>query len=167
MLAAQLTDSLAERLQAVASRLRALEDREQIREVIARYGPMADAGDAAGVAGLWIENGTYSVGGVAEAKGREAIAQLIDGEMHQTLLEKGCAHLLGPVAIELDGDSAIARGHSIVFCRDEQGYAVWRVSANRWEMIRTPDGWRASKRFNAPLDGGEAARALLGFPDKA
>jgi len=34
-------------------RLQALEDREAIRALIARYGPLADSGDAAGVAALW------------------------------------------------------------------------------------------------------------------
>ncbi|MBK6490886.1 MAG: nuclear transport factor 2 family protein [Sphingomonadales bacterium] len=156
-----------ERVQALATRLRALEDKDAIRELIARYGPMADSGDASGVADLWSESGTYSVGGVAEAKGQAAIAMLIDGEMHQNLLAKGCAHLLGPVAIVLDGDAAIARGHSVVFCRDESGYRVWRVSANRWELIRTPDGWRVSRRVNAPLDGSGEARQLLGFGDRS
>lgn len=163
----QLTDAVTERVQLLATRLRVLEDKDAIRELVARYGPMADAGDAAGVAGLWSESGTYAVGGVAEAKGQAAIAGLIDGEMHQNLLAKGCAHLLGHVAIELDGDTAVARGHSVVFCRDETGYIVWRVAANRWELTRMPEGWRVSRRINAPLDGGEAARMLLGFADLA
>ncbi|MBL0114478.1 MAG: nuclear transport factor 2 family protein [Sphingomonadales bacterium] len=140
-------------------------DKDAIRELIARYGLMADPGDASGVADLW-SKAAYSVGGVAEAKGQAAIAMLIDGEMHQSSC-KGCAHLLGPVAIVLDGDAAIARGHGVVFFRDESGYRVWRVSANRWELIRTPDGWRVSRRVNAPLDGSGEARQLLGFGDRS
>lgn len=145
------------------ARLRALEDKEAIRELIARYGPLADNGDSEGVAALWTGDGSYAVGGMAEATGRTSIAGLIEGETHRQLMRSGCAHLLGPVAIELDGDVAVARGHSIVFRHSDAGFEVWRVSANRWELERGSDGWLVRRRINAPLDGSEAARALLSF----
>ena len=100
---------------------------------------------------------------MAEAKGKPAIAALIDGDIHRALMADGCAHLLGPIAIELDGDRAVACGHSVVFRNGTTGFEVWRVSANRWELVRTDDGWRVERRLNAPLDGSEAARALLGI----
>lgn len=143
------------------ARLRALEDKEAIRELIARYGPLADSGDSEGVAALWINEGSYTVGGMAEARGRVAIAGLIDGETHRQLMQDGCAHLLGPVAIELNGDVAVARGHSVVFRHNGADFEVWRVSANRWELERCTEGWLVRRRINAPLDGSEAARALL------
>lgn len=145
------------------ARLRALEDKEAIRELIARYGPLADSGDSVGVAALWAGDGSYAAGGMAEAKGRAAIAGLIDGETHRQLMRNGCAHLLGPVAIELDGDVAVARGHSVVFRHSDAGFEVWRVSANRWELERGSEGWLVRRRVNAPLDGSEEARALLTF----
>lgn len=144
------------------ARLQALEDREAIRNLIARYGPLADSGDAAGVAALWTEDGCYAVGGMTEAKGRAAIAALIEGEMHRSLMADGCAHVLGPVAIDLDGDTATARGHSVVLRADGQGgWTPFRVSANRWSLARTKEGWRVTRRENALLDGAEAARVLL------
>jgi ketosteroid isomerase-like protein len=143
------------------TRLRILEDKEAIRELIAHYGPLADSGDSEGVAALWAEDGSYAVGGMAAANGRAAIAGLIDGETHRQLMRSGCAHLLGPVAIELDGDVAIARGHSVVFRYINAGFEVWRVSSNRWELERGSEGWLVRRRVNAPLDGSEAARALL------
>ncbi|MEY4721529.1 MAG: hypothetical protein RIQ46_1254 [Pseudomonadota bacterium] len=100
--------------------------------------------------------------GVAE--GREAIAGLIDGPTHRALMADGCAHLLGPVAIALDGDRATARGHSVVFRHTGQGFEAFRVSANRWDLVRTADGWRVRHRENAVLDGTGAARALLAQP---
>lgn len=145
------------------ARLRALEDKEAIRELIARYGPLADSGDANGVAALWAEDGSYSVGGMVDAQGRDQVAALLTGELHRLLMAKGCAHLLGPVAIDLNGDSAIARGHSVVFRKSDAGFEAWRVSANRWELERTDNSWQVRRRVNAPLDGSAAARALLGF----
>jgi uncharacterized protein (TIGR02246 family) len=146
------------------ARLQALEDREAIRELIARYGPLADSGDAEGVAALWAEDGVYAIAGMGEACGREAIAALIEGPMHRRLMADGCAHLLGPVAIELAGDKASARGHSVVLHWSGEAFEVLRVAANRWELSRGVEGWQVTRRDNALLQGGEAARALLNPP---
>ena len=147
--------------ESVAERLRALEDREAIRDLIARYGPLADAGDALAVAALWSEDGSYAVGGMGEARGRAAIAALISGPVHQSLLADGCAHILTSPAIDLAGDSAVARCHSVVFRHEGGEWAPVRVSANRWELARTSAGWHVTRRENALLDGSAAARALL------
>lgn len=136
----------------------------EIGQLIARYGPLADAGDAAGAASLWTEDGVYAVGGMAEARGRAAIAGLLQGPEHQALLAAGCAHILSAPAVALaaDGVSAVAVNHSIVLRRDESGgYAIHRVAANRWELISTADGWRIRRRDNCLLDGTAEARALL------
>lgn len=148
-------------LAAVDRRLRALEDREAIRALIAAYGPLADSGDAPAIAALWTPDGSYAVGGMHEASGHDEIAALIEGPTHRALMADGCAHLLGPVAIAVDGDTAVARGHSVVFRHVDGGFIVHRVSANRWDLVRTADGWRVRRRENALLDGAEAARALL------
>ena len=155
-------------LEAIAARLQRLEDLEAIRALIANYGPLADSGKAQALAQLWSEGGEYEVVGFASAKGHEAIAGMIDGPVHRGLMADGCAHLLGPVAIDLDGDRAIARGHSVVM-RHVAGksagrFEVHRVSANRWMLERRSDGWRVVHRANALLDGQEAARVLLTPP---
>lgn len=144
-----------------ADRLVALEDREAIRDLIARYGPLADRGDATGVAELWSSDGVYAVSGFGEATGHAAIAALITGPTHQSLMAGGCAHVLGPVAIDLLGDEALARGHSLVLRHTSEGYTIYRASANRWHLRRETQGWRVIRRDNAPLDGQEAARRLF------
>ncbi len=145
----------------VAERLQILEDREAIRDLIARYGPLADAGDAAAVAALWCENGSYSVGGLNEACGRTAIAELISGPLHQSLMADGCAHVLTTPLIDLAGDSATACCHSVVFRHKHGEWTAVRVAANRWELARTNTGWQVVRRENALLDGSAAARALF------
>lgn len=147
----------------LAARLRLLEDREEIRELIARYGPLADSGDAEALSELWVEDGEYAVVGFATAKGRAAIAALIDGPTHRALMADGCAHFLGPATVTVEGDTATARCHSVVFRCVSGTFGSHRVSANRWTFRRTPAGWRAVRRENALLDGSAAARALLQF----
>lgn len=147
--------------EAVEARLRALEDRAAIADLIASYGPLADSGDASGVAQLWTENGVYAVDGFPEARGHDAIAALITGPVHQALMARGCAHLLGSPVIALAGDRAMARCHSVVLAKAGEAWEPLRVAANRWELVRTPHGWRISRRDNALLDGREAAQALF------
>jgi uncharacterized protein (TIGR02246 family) len=158
-------DDLEHDIATLAARLQALEDREAIRELVAQYGPLADTGDAEALAALWCQDGTYEVVGFATAQGRAEIAAMIDGPVHRQLMADGCAHVLGPVAVRLDGDRATARGHSVVFRKAEAGFEAGfeavRVSANRWTLVRTEQGWRVSHRANALLDGDEAARILL------
>lgn len=148
-------------LAAMEQRLTALEDREAIRNLIATYGPLADSGESAALAALWTQDGTYEVVGFAAAQGHADIAALIDGPVHRALMAQGCAHLLGPLAIEVHGDEASARGHSVVFRHGPDGFEAYRVAANRWALVRTRQGWRVSHRANALLDGNEAARILL------
>lgn len=148
----------------VAERLRALEDRETIRDLIARYGPLADSGDAEAVAALFAEDGVYAVGGMGEARGRAAIAALISGPVHQSLMADGCAHVLSSPAIDLDGDRAVARCHSVVFRYEDGEWAPVRVAANRWELARGSTGWQVNRRDNVLLDGSVAARDLLSPP---
>ena len=145
-------------------RLQRLEDREAIRDLIARYGPLADRGDADGVAALWTENGRYTIAGFGSATGHAEIAALITGATHQQLMADGCAHVLGPVSVDLAGDSAIAIGHSIVLRWTGAQFEAARVAANRWDLVRTPDGWRVAVRENALLTGDAVARTLLALP---
>lgn len=145
----------------LAARLQALEDREAIRDLIARYGPAADNGDAEGAAALFAPDGVYAVGGMGESRGRPAIAALLRGPTHQQLMADGCAHLLGPVAIDLAGDTATARGLSLVFRWNGSHWETVRASANRWHLARGATGWAVIRRDNALLDGDGAARALL------
>jgi ketosteroid isomerase-like protein len=149
-------------LSAADARLAALEDKEAIRDLIARYGPLADAGDCAGAAALWTEDGVYEVGGFGDYRGRAAIQALLEGEAHQSLIADGSAHLLGPPVIDLDGDRAVARNHSVVFRRDGDHWIAHRASANVWRLLRTAEGWRVARRINRLLDGAAEARALIG-----
>jgi uncharacterized protein (TIGR02246 family) len=145
------------------TRLQRLEDLEAIRALIARYGPLADAGRAADVAELWTEDGVYEVGNFGTASGRNEIAALIESETHRGLMKQGCAHILPTPAIVLEGNRAVATGYSIVLRNTGDSWEPWRVSANRWELARQNDGsWLVTKRVNQPLDGNEKARALLG-----
>ena len=146
----------------LAARIALLEDREAIRELIARYGPLADAGDCAGAAALWTEDGVYEVGGFGSYTGRAAIQTLLEGESHQGLIHGGAAHVLSPPVIDLDGDRATARTYSVVFRKSGDNWEAHRASANMWHLVRVAGEWKVARRVNQLLDGSADARTLIG-----
>ena len=146
----------------LAARIALLEDREAIRDLIARYGPLADAGDCAGAAALWTDDGVYEVGGFGSYTGRAAIQALLEGESHQGLIHGGAAHVLSPPVIDLDGDRATARTYSVVFRKSGDNWEAHRASANMWHLVRVAGEWKVARRINQLLDGTAEARALIG-----
>jgi hypothetical protein len=153
------------RLAALEARLQAAEDELAIFRLVASYGPAVDSATRPEVsrtaAALWTEDGVYDVGGMWAAEGRDAIAALFDGPRHQELVERGCAHVMGLPHIRVEGDRATAVTYSRIYRRAGEGYAVVRLSANRWDLQRTPAGWRIVNRVNRPIDGSEEPRAVL------
>jgi hypothetical protein len=143
-------------------RVRELEDRLALMQILATYGPAVDSGSAQRTAQLWTDDGVYDV--YPEVlHGREAIAAMVVGPLHQSLIAGGAAHLQGLPHIEIDGDRAVATAYSQLVLRDpaNDAYRVWRTGVNRWEFQRTEQGWRVTHRVNRQLDGEAEARDLL------
>ncbi|MDL9979348.1 nuclear transport factor 2 family protein [Microbacterium candidum] len=149
----------AARHRTLEERIAAIEDRLAIADLIARYGPAADSGSGEALAALWSDDGEYGFDDTVLR--RDELPALVDIEEHRRLMAAGCAHVLSPPRIEIDGDVATAVNHSIVLEYDGTGWMPVRVGANRWELVRAVGGWRIRRRRNRLLTGEEAARALL------
>jgi hypothetical protein len=145
----------------LADRLTRVEDELAIMRLLAAYGPAVDAGESAAAAALWTEDGAYDVGGQSRVVGREELTALYDGQQHQGIIAGGSGHLTSSPTITLSQDTATAVAYSLVCRRAENGFFIWRLSANRWSLVRTAHGWRTKERMNRVLDGGIAARDLL------
>lgn len=148
-------------LAVLVRRVRELEDREEIRNVIASYGPAVDRGDSIEAANLWAPDGTYDVDGYGISTGRAAIKTLLDGPHHQQLIAGGAAHFLSPVKLEVTNDIAIAVGYSCVFQWNGEAFNAVRISANRWTLERNEGAWHVTGRINRLLSGSAAAQAIL------
>ena len=88
---------------------------------------------------------------------------VVQADYHQQLLQDGCAHILSPLQIQLQGERAVALGYSCVFRHHAGAYTAERIAANRWELCKQAGVWRVSRRLNALLDGGAAGQAALRF----
>jgi uncharacterized protein (TIGR02246 family) len=157
-----MTDT-ADLVATLLDRVQALEDKAAVHEVLTAYGPAVDAGDADAVGRLWTEDAVYDID-IRVMEGRDAITEMVRTAPHQNYLHEGCGHLLDPVHIRVDGDTAVATCHSLLLRRDADAdsFRVWRVTANRFELVRTDGTWLIQRRTARLLDGSAAARGLLG-----
>lgn len=152
---------LEDRVVALEERVRVLEDQVAIHRLINSWGPAVDTGNAQAAAALFSDDAILE-SDLSYLIGPPAIAAMVLGEGHQSLIQGGSAHIPAFPIVRVDGDQATAVGYTRVYRHLEEGYDVWRVSANRWEFRRTEDGWRVTKRTNHVIDGGPEAPQLLG-----
>lgn len=153
--------ALRTELEALRSKLRALNDRQAIADLIAAYGPAVDRGDSQGASAMWAADGSYDLGEMGVARGHAAIAALFDADLHQGLIGEGAAHMLGPPRIAIDGDDAVAVCYSCVARWTGAAFEMHRVAANRWTLRREGEAWRIVDRQNRLLNGAPEARQLL------
>jgi hypothetical protein len=154
-------DVMAE-VKQLRERLDRVEAELEIARAMARYGPAVDSGSAEVTAALWAEDGVYDAG-ISVMPSANAIAEMVRTNPHQSYIQSGCAHLVGPPHITVDGDRATAITHSQLLFWDAEttSYRAWRVTANVWTWRREADGWKVTSRVNRPLDGTDAARDLF------
>lgn len=152
--------TVQDRIEALETRMRGLEDQLAIYQLLAAYGPAVDSRSGAAAGALWVEDGTYEAGAFA-FNGQAEIAGLVDMEPHRTYVANGCAHVVSLPHVTIDGDDAVALGHSRVYLHDGDHWRVERASANKWELKRTAAGWKVVRRINKLLNGDPEAPALL------
>ena len=155
-------------------RLRAVEDRLEILNLIASHPPSADTGADHYVRTIYLEDGVIDLGGGKTANGKEAVAAIVKTPGHQAAIAGGLAHFAGLPHIVLDGDQAVVTSYLQILTPhptadpvevpnhgSSKGFRVHRVGANRLELVRTANGWKIKRRTLRPLDGTEPARELL------
>jgi hypothetical protein len=148
-------------VRALEQRVGELEDRLAIYQLLFTYGPAADSGSAEAAANVFTADGVYDVGDLARMTGHDELQKMYEASGHQSLIKQGASHLTASPHVTINGDTAIATCYSYVFAHEGGGYKVWRVSSNRWELVRTNEGWRVARRINRLLDGSPEARELL------
>ncbi len=148
------------RLDDLERQVKNLTDQLDVMRQMASYGPAIDSGSAELTADLWLEDGIYDVD-VGNKNGRDELIAMVETMPHKGYLERGCGHVIGLPRVTVSNDVAIATCYARLYLRGENGFIVHRVSANRWEFVRTATGWKISKRTNRLLDGTDESKALF------
>lgn len=158
----------------IEHRLRAIEDRLEILNLIASHPPSADTGADYFAHAAYTPDGVIDLGGGKSADGNQAVGAMMTTPGHRAAIAGGLAHFCGLPVIELDGDRATvisylqiltphptAEPHEVPNHGAGKGFRIHRVGANRWDLVRTPEGWRIKRRTLRALDGSEPAREIL------
>jgi hypothetical protein len=158
----------------VEQRLQAVEDRLAIYNLIAGHPLSADTGADYYTRTVFTEDGVFDRGSLPGASGRDQIAAFIQTPEHKAAIEGGLAHFAGLPYIELNGDEAFVTSYLQLIVPDSKGeerelsnhgfskgFRIHRVLANRWSLVRTPEGWKIKSRKLIALDGSKEALQLL------
>jgi SnoaL-like domain len=158
----------------IEDRLRAIEDRLEIYQLIASHPISADTGADSYSRAIYLEDGSLDLGRGKAVSGNAAIAAIVKTPDHQAAMDGGMAHVTGLPHIEINGDDAVVTSYLQILTPDHlaepvsvpghgtgKGFRVHRVGANRWELTRTPQGWKIKRRLLRPLDGSVEARGIL------
>lgn len=164
---------LLERLTTLESRILDLEDERAIRELITRYGYVADAGSIDDFVALFTPDGALDLA-MGASYGEFAVNRRWEGsaelrlylEDPEGLWDKSwwgnVMHAQGNnLKITIDGDTAQASGYALsIMARG--GLKLIGASVNNWRLRRTEDGWRVLERKLRPIGHQEFAAMVLG-----
>jgi len=150
-----------ERLEALEKRLQAAEDELAIVRLLNSYGPMIDSGESESAAHLWIEGGTYDVGGYHTLVSPDQMVTVWSSADMQAMINAGSAHLTASPQVKVKGDTAEALAYAFVMLKEGDRWYLWRASVNHWTFVRTTEGWRIKERYNRALDGSDESHAAL------
>jgi hypothetical protein len=118
---------LEDRLRALEARLCYLEDQEQIRECLARYGYAADLGRST----EWLD-------------------------LCHKSIENRCLHTVSNLLIRIEGDDAWAEGYSVVMVRSDDGqHTAATCGYNHWTFQRLHGRWHLRLRHRRGIGGNE------------
>lgn len=143
------------------ARVQRLEDEREVTRVALRYGFAVDLGDADATAALYTADTEIDLGAGSRFRGSAGARSLVTDARHQAIVGR-CAHTLGPLCVEIDGDRGTAIGYVRVYVADPPGgdAKLWRMSFTRLELVRESSGWRIARRTSRAL-GTERAPELL------
>jgi hypothetical protein len=155
----------------IETRLRAIEDRNEITDLKARYINACDGGwnrashNADIVASVFALDGTWEAEGFPRVEGREAIRQLFRSFGRQAPFS---FHCVSNPLIEVIGDEARGEWHLSELFTNDQGVECWGGGIYSDTFVRADGGWLISAMsvryaFIGPYQGGlNAARRRPG-----
>jgi ketosteroid isomerase-like protein len=145
-----------------AARLRALEDRAGITDVVNRYGEGVRTGDAELVASCFATDATIDHGHGQVVTGIGDIRKYFAGQLESTARSSvltfddkvASTPVMSNVLIELDGDEAHCESMCLaihVGYRDGQGVVMVRGTRNIDDLVRTEEGWKIRRRSHPAI----------------
>ena len=129
----------------VESRLRALEDKEQIAQLLIDYGRHLDSRDLAAYAALFATDGEW-VGGFGKVAGRANIQAFMEKSLGTGPNRGGSYHIMSNFVITVKGDSATAWSRWTFVTPGERGAALAQAGRYDDTLVRENGAWKFKRR---------------------
>lgn len=134
---------------ALEDRVRRLEDREAITELLYEYGYRLDERDWEGWADLFTEDGEGDFEGWGTATGRDELVEFGRDVVGANF--EYSAHVTHNPVVDVDGDRASARRYLEVFYVLTDGTTAWRQGRYDDELRRVDGEWKFASVSNTFL----------------
>jgi len=155
---------------ALERRVRSLEDRLAIYQLMMSHPPAIDSGARDFWARAWTEDAELDrgvpdpeahSGNYQGTYGLATILKEMSGPEIQAAREAGLSHLTTVPYLTVIGRTAVATNYTLVFSFDNGSFRIRRVVANRWDLVRDSRRWKIKRRKLRLLDGSPEARDVL------
>ena len=144
----------------IVNRLRNLEDRSAIVELVNRYADGVRLGDAELITSCFSDDASIDYGHGRVMQGRQRISAYFSELLGPTSEEAPLAFdlrlastpVVSNVEIELEGDAAHCESACLAIHagrRHERDFVVVRGTRNVDELVRTADGWKIRRRVHS------------------
>jgi SnoaL-like domain len=150
-------------------RVTATEDRLEILNLLAGSAFSSDVASEAYWKKMFTENAVFDRGQGLQDKGQTAILKIVNDPSQKEASKAGMTHLAMLPHITLKGDSAVATGYLLIVMPDSAashvklagkgvstGFSIFQVTTNRWQLVRTTEGWKVSQRTVRPLSSDDS-----------
>ena len=129
----------------VEARLRVLEDKEQIAQVLIDYGRHLDSRNLAAYAALFADDGEW-VGGFGTVKGRANIQAFIEKNMGTGPNTAGNYHIMSNFAITVTADTATAWSRWAFVVPGARGATISQAGRYDDTFVREKGVWKFKRR---------------------
>jgi hypothetical protein len=147
-------------LEELARRVRALEDREAIRECIARYSYEVDCGDPPRWGSVFSAEVEMEAGKLGTSRGLAEIEKRFTRAEHLDAIREGSQHAYSNLVVELGPgeDEARAWGYACVHVKRSGAFTHHTLGVNRWRLVREAGAWKIVGRQRREIGEGDWKR---------
>lgn len=132
------------------ARLRLVEDRQAIADLLVRYARAVDDGDDERLASCFTDDAEATFAGIDAGIGGKAIAAFLRAAMGPGA-RPASTHNLANITVTVRGDEADASSNAVVYgVRGEPPQMRVRGVCYDDLVVRTADGWRIRRRTHRP-----------------
>jgi uncharacterized protein (TIGR02246 family) len=129
----------------VEARLRALEDKEQIAQLLIDYGRHLDGRNLAAYASLFADDGEW-VGGFGIVKGRANIQAFMEKSLGTGPNGGKSYHIMSNFVVTVNGDTATAWSRWTFVTPGERGATIAQAGRYDDELVREMGAWKFKRR---------------------